>query len=398
VNAPFLGGFALSAPGVAQIQDIETKLGRIGLRIGTNVNLGSVVVQPFVSGSIWHDFAGNVATAFTADPAFAALVGLPGLTGNVTTTRVETFGQVSVGAAYSVIGTGWVGYTRFDYRKGDDIESIAFNGGLRYMFNADRPIVAAAGGKGMYTKAPVGPVIAPFTWTGFYTGGFVGGAVAARNVRATEIAPGPGPFAGYNGVGTTVTYGLDKSVIAGSTMGWNQQFGWLVAGIEGEVGFIRLRGSGAFPTSPALDTVSATRTADWYGVIAGRLGLAFDRALLYAKGGAAFVGVSSSVTDFCIAFPCGAGVVGANGGSSIRPTWAAGGGIEYAFTNNWTLKAEYLYLDTEQSYVASGPGNNSFVGGSQIYNWVHDVPGIHTGKLGINYKFDVAAAPVSAKY
>ena len=33
----------------------------------------------------------------------------------------------------------------------------------------------------------------------------------------------------------------------------------------------------------------STRIGDWYGFIGGRLGVAFDRVLLYAKGGAAFV-------------------------------------------------------------------------------------------------------------
>jgi opacity protein-like surface antigen len=401
VNAPILVfpfPFPFAGPATAQISDIETKLGRIGVRLGTNVLLGGVAVQPFVSGSVWHDFARNVNTTLTVPPGSFLDLLAPGLTANVSTSRVTTFGQVSVGAAYSVLDTGWVGYTRFDYRKGDDIEGIAFNTGLRYMFNADRPVAAASGKSPMYTKAPV-VAVAPFTWTGFYVGGFVGGARAAGDVTATEIAPGPGFFGAYNFLGSTVTYGLGSSVIAGSTVGWNQQFGWLVAGLEGEVGFMRLRGTGGLPNPPLLiDTFSATRTADWYGVIAGRLGVAFDHALFYAKGGAAFVGISSSVTDFCITAPCGGAFVGANGGSSIRPTWTAGGGLEYAFTNNWTVKAEYLYLATEQSYVASGPANTVVGFPPQNFNWNHDVPGIHTGKVGINYKFDVAAAPISAKY
>jgi outer membrane immunogenic protein len=35
--------------------------------------------------------------------------------------------------------------------------------------------------------------------------------------------------------------------------------------------------------------------------------------------------------------------------SSSRVGWTAGAGVEYAFTNNWTLGAEYLYADLGKS-------------------------------------------------
>ena len=51
-------------------------------------------------------------------------------------------------------------------------------------------------------------------------------------------------------------------------------------------------------TTNGFDT---TKIGDWYGVIAGRLGVAFDRVLLYAKGGVAFVDKSYGYTDACVA-------------------------------------------------------------------------------------------------
>jgi len=34
--------------------------------------------------------------------------------------------------------------------------------------------------------------------------------------------------------------------------------------------------------------------------------------------------------------------------------WTAGGGIEYAFTSNWTAKVEYLYVDFPSPNIAGG--------------------------------------------
>ena len=78
-------------------------------------------------------------------------------------------------------------------------------------------------------------------------------------------------------------------------------------GIEGEVGYLKLEGSAFDPLrSPNAtaaitpDVLGSARIGDWYGMITGRLGYAaWDRVLLYVKGGAAFVPVRASVIDTC---------------------------------------------------------------------------------------------------
>jgi outer membrane immunogenic protein len=68
-----------------------------------------------------------------------------------------------------------------------------------------------------YTKAPVAPVA--FNWSGFYIGGFVGGAFADRNATATD--PQSAPLAFYNGGNLVNSYGLNSSFIGGGTIGYN---------------------------------------------------------------------------------------------------------------------------------------------------------------------------------
>jgi outer membrane immunogenic protein len=245
-----------------------------------------------------------------------------------------------------------------------------------------------------YTKAP--PPVEVFNWSGVYIGGFVGGAFADGNAVSTDPATAaPGSF--YNGP-LNNSYSLSNSVIAGGTVGYNYQpvgAKWLI-GVEGEAGYIHLartiqdinaiNAGLAFPDS--LDT---TRIGDWYGVVAGRLGFAADRVLFYGKGGVAVVNKSYSFGDNCITGGCGGGILNL-GHSDTQVTWAAGAGIEYAFTNNWSIKGEYLYLATHESFNASMVGASNVVG---TFSNVHTDPGVHTAKVGINYRF---GGPVVAKY
>jgi outer membrane immunogenic protein len=246
-----------------------------------------------------------------------------------------------------------------------------------------------------YTKAP--PPVAAFSWTGFYIGGFVGGAFADGNAMSTEPRTAAGVF--YNGP-LTNNYSLSNSVIAGGTIGYNWQpaaSNWVI-GIEGEAGYIHLNrtiqdinaiNNGlAFP-----DSLDSTRIGDWYGVIAGRAGFTFNQALFYAKGGAAFVNKNYSFADNCTAAPCGPGILNLSN-NRTQVTWAAGAGIEYALTNNWSIKGEYLYLGTRETVASTGVGGGTAAG--LVFSNSHTDPGVHTAKFGVNYRF--GAGPLVAKY
>ncbi len=240
----------------------------------------------------------------------------------------------------------------------------------------------------MPVKAP--PIVAPvFSWTGCYIGGYVGGAFQDRHVTATDLNA-------YNGVPLDVwSYDLRDSVIGGGTLGCNYQpvGSPFVVGIEGEAGYMRLTGSGFDPFASrfnaANEILSSTRIGDWYGMITGRVGYAWDRVLFYAKAGGAFVDVNTSITDFVGPNQ----IVAANNGN-VRATWTAGGGVEWAFDPNWSLKAEYMFigLNNNSDFNACGPS------GGGTFCWDHNIEGIHTVKVGLNYRFNWGAAPVVARY
>ena len=78
--------------------------------------------------------------------------------------------------------------------------------------------------------------------------------------------------------------------------------------------------------------LGSAKVGDWYGMVTGRLGYAWDRTLLYVKGGAAFVPTEASVIDACqnTAIGCGNWLISTSGSNTVT-TWTFGGGIEWAF-------------------------------------------------------------------
>jgi outer membrane immunogenic protein len=243
------------------------------------------------------------------------------------------------------------------------------------IFAVAAPFATQAFAADMAVKAPPKPVAA-FTWSGCYVGGFVGGDWSG-NSTARDLN-------GYNGPDTW-SYRDGSSVTGGGTLGCNQQIGSnFVLGIEGEGGYLHSRGSALDPLSPflPLDTTASTRIGDAYGVLAMRAGVAFNRTLLYVKAGAALTEVKVSVLD---PNPAGGNTISAiDSANKSAVAFAIGGGLEYAFSDKWSAKAEYLYLDYRRTDTACGL---AAVGGGN-FCWSVSVPGVSTAKVGLNYKLN----------
>jgi outer membrane immunogenic protein len=220
-----------------------------------------------------------------------------------------------------------------------------------------------------------------FTWSGFYLGGQVGYAWARDNGSINNPAPGiPGlPAAIF------LPFTVDlNGVIGGAHVGYNLQINQWVVGLEGDVDGTSLSKTQLVGAFPPFFQGLVNPKATVQGSIRARLGIAFDRVLIYATGGAAFA-------DFTIAYntrPLG----GLDQITSTRSGWTVGGGLDYAITNNWSIGAEYRYSDfgsrNDFSPIALFP--NSFVRHHLTENQV---------QAGFSYKFDsLAPAPVVAKY
>jgi len=195
---------------------------------------------------------------------------------------------------------------------------------------------------------------------------------------------------------------LDSSVIGGGTLGcnWQPVGSVFVLGVEGEGGYMKLKGSAFDPLiSPTLtvaalrgtpDVLGSAKVGDWYAMVTGRLGYAFDHVLVYAKGGAAFVPTRASVVDNCrdVAAGCGNWIISTEASNTIT-TGTIGGGVEWAFSPNWSIKAEYMFISLNHTLTSCGTSINNLGGITPggPFCFSHDFGNIQTAKVGVNFRF-----------
>ncbi|HEY8031599.1 MAG TPA: outer membrane beta-barrel protein [Methylocella sp.] len=250
------------------------------------------------------------------------------------------------------------------------------------------------------SRAPP-PVYLPppplFTWTGIYIGGQVGGAWGTGGRSFTAFDAVTGTFVESSSGG-----GNPGGVIGGGHIGYDYQiptWNWLsssgvVIGLEGSIDGSSLSKTtvvdlpGAFGGS---GTLSAHTSADIQGSIRGRLGMAWDRVLVYGTGGVAFGGIT---TDFELNAVDAAGVPFflQTSRSNSRTGWTVGGGIEYAVTNNWSVGVEYRYTDFGTLSREASLADGSFINVSRTLRE-------NQVQARFSYKFDTyTPPPVVAKY
>ena len=134
--------------------------------------------------------------------------------------------------------------------------------------------------------------------------------------------------------------------------------------------------------------VGVQSNVDYFGTVRGRLGVAFDRLLVFGTGGFAYGETEASVSS-----PEN-GVY--NHARNFHTGYAYGGGFEFALTNHLLLRAEYLHLELNNKAIVANGGNPTNVSYS-----FYEKPSLDIVRAGLDYKFDFARAvapPVIARY
>ena len=233
--------------------------------------------------------------------------------------------------------------------------------------------------------APYVPVAPPFSWTGFYVGATAGGIWGSGSSTVSANYLGNTLASAY--IPTSLGSGT-SGWEAGGEVGYNYQMGSAVVGVEDDLEWVTnsksVTYSGATLPAPIGGNLTTTASArlNWLGTTRLRLGFTptpDQHLLLYATGGLAYGGGSASVnaTDGAYSW------YGSRGSTQIG--WTIGAGAEYALTNNWTIKAEYLYYDLS-SYTYSTTPAGPAAGSNLVYTAKVNPTG-SMARLGVNYKF-----------
>jgi outer membrane immunogenic protein len=241
-------------------------------------------------------------------------------------------------------------------------------------------LCTAATAADLPTKAPQPPA---YSWSGCYVG-INGGAGASASNFNTGVGVG-----GYLTGTDPATVDADGSgsandtrAVGGGQLGCNWQSNTVVFGLEGDFDYFRSNTNFVNNTDTLAAgtpfSVGQSLTTDDLATVRPRLGIAADRNFAYITGGVAFTRASYTET-----YSDAAGGLGSASAAKFLTGWTAGAGWEYAWTDHWTIKFEYLFAGfptTSASGVITGPGGSNPLSGSG------DLV-IQTARAGVNFKF-----------
>ena len=210
---------------------------------------------------------------------------------------------------------------------------------------------------------------AAYDWAGFYAGVHAGGAWGTTSDRAFTDAVPRLAVPGSLRIGTS-------GFLGGVQAGYNWQKDAFVAGVEADLGYLGLDGSGSYGTIRPDDMTRLHTDGGPYTTLRGRVGLSSDRFLFFVTGGLFAADFNSYLTN-------------ANGTAATARTgwsagWAAGAGAEMIVTEKVRLKLDYLHFDAGSDRLKSqSPG-----GIAAPIDFEHEVR--HKGdlvRIGLNYRF-----------
>jgi outer membrane immunogenic protein len=215
------------------------------------------------------------------------------------------------------------------------------------------------------------PVQAPvYNWGGVYIGANGGSsymtqAGTTNTITSSGASVGTGPAISAWGFA------------AGGQIGANFQMNQIVFGVEADADYLSNSTTVTVTDPSGLASASHQFQLDVLSTVRGRLGFAVDRILLYGTGGLAMgeyevtrtqlTGMAGTATPNTV-----------ENVSDLRLGWVAGGGLEWAFSDNWTARAEYLYANLESVTDTYAISNRTQVAPTM---------GVSMVRAGLNFKF-----------
>jgi outer membrane immunogenic protein len=234
-----------------------------------------------------------------------------------------------------------------------------------------------------YTKAP--PMAPITTWAGFYAGLNAGYGWARDDHQ--NLTPGGGYFSDFTtGPAFPNTQRIKPDgAVYGGQFGYNWQSANWVFGLEGQFNGADLKRTDDSIYFPGITALRAK--LDAFGTATGRVGYAFGDVLPYVKAG--YAAARFNTTDFDTTNPT------TLSHRDWRSGYTVGAGVEWMFVPNWSVAAEYNYMNFGNRDFSGSFINFIPPGGAVLTSTYRDKLEFSTVTVRLNYHF---GGPVVAKY
>jgi outer membrane immunogenic protein len=243
---------------------------------------------------------------------------------------------------------------------------------------------AVAADMAMPMKSAAAPV---YQWSGCYAGINGGGGASASNFTTTVD---PGTYLGAADAAEVSNDGTGSANISafvgGGQAGCNWQSGTVVAGIEADFDYFHstsafYNNTNTLPTLAVPFQLGQSLSSNYLATVRPRIGIAADRNFAYITGGAAFTKANYTESYSDGSAPPGTGIASA---SKFLTGWTAGAGWEYALTDHWLIRFEYLFAAFPKTNALGaitepGVGTNALHGSADLV--------MQVARAGMNYKF-----------
>ena len=190
-----------------------------------------------------------------------------------------------------------------------------------------------------------------YNWGGIYFGVNGGYGLGPSNWTAGTVAGG--------NFFTTGNFNV-AGPVAGPTLGVNIQADAFVFGVEGDFDASWIKGS----TNSCAPPVACETENNWLATARARLGYAVDRMLIYGTVGGAFGNIAANTSGTTLQ-------------QAPRAGWTAGGGVETAVSDDWTVRAEYLFVDLQDADLT----------GAVVTPMTVKLDNVSIIRVGLDYKF-----------
>ena len=210
-------------------------------------------------------------------------------------------------------------------------------------------------------NAPSYHYVPPVDWSGIYLG--LNGGYDFGKSNWSNAGLSTGNFS-TNGFLLGGTLGINYTTGSGFLFGVEGDFDWSTLLGQSSTAACAGLAPGVIPAGAACATKS-----EWLSTGRGRVGYVFNRLLVFGTAGAAIADIKVGLNP-----PGNYEAVGPQLG------WTAGGGVEYAFSDSWTAKLEYLYADLGE-VTCTTSGNCVSTATASVTLKENIVRG------GLNYKF-----------